>query len=112
IRATDLTLDKFLPEHLLAEARALTLPKDAEPQTVLLTGANGYLGRFLALEWLQRLSETGGTLICLLRGADYESPRGRLKHIFEEGDAKLSARCRALAAEHREVISGDISKPQ
>ena len=25
-------------------------------RTVLLTGANGYLGRFLALEWLQRLS--------------------------------------------------------
>jgi fatty acid CoA ligase FadD9 len=112
IRATDLTLDKFLPEHLLAEARALPLPDDAEPQTVLLTGANGYLGRFLALEWLQRLSETGGTLICLLRGADDASARARLEQIFDDGDAELSARFRALAAEHLEVITGDISRPQ
>ena len=112
IRATELTLEKFLPEHLLAEARALPLPVDAEPHTVLLTGANGYLGRFLALEWLQRLSETGGTLICLLRGADDASARARLEQIFDDGNAELSARFRALAGDHLEVIAGDITRPQ
>lgn len=112
IRAADLTLDKFLPESLLAEARTLPLPTDATPNTVLLTGANGYLGRFLALEWLQRLSSTGGTLICLLRGADDASARARLEQIFDDGDAELRACFRALGTEHLEVVAGDISQPQ
>jgi fatty acid CoA ligase FadD9 len=112
IRATDLTLDKFLPDTLLADARALPLPVDAAPRTVLLTGANGYLGRFLAVEWLQRLSESGGTLICLLRGTDDASARARLEQIFDDGDADLSVRFKARAAEHLEVVAGDISQPQ
>ncbi|EHB47859.1 thioester reductase domain protein [Mycolicibacterium rhodesiae JS60] len=112
IHAADLTLDKFLPANLLDDARALPLPVDAEPHTVLLTGANGYLGRFLALEWLQRLAQTGGTLICLLRGSDNESARMRLEQIFDDGDAQMSERFHDLAAEHLEVIAGDISQPQ
>ncbi|RZT15897.1 fatty acid CoA ligase FadD9 [Mycobacterium sp. BK558] len=111
IRATDLTLDKFLPQELLAHARTLPPPTGDAPATVLLTGANGYLGRFLALEWLQRLAETGGTLICLLRGTDDDSARARLEQIFRDADPDLSAHFRALAAEHLEVISGDISTP-
>ncbi|MDF2583955.1 MAG: oxidoreductase, partial [Mycobacterium sp.] len=112
IRAAELTLDKFLPETLLTQAAAMPPPADSAPRVVLLTGANGYLGRFLALEWLQRLSETGGTLICLLRGADDESARARLEDVFDSGDAGLLEHFRALAAEHLEVIAGDISAPQ
>ena len=39
-------------------------------RTVLLTGATGFLGRFLALEWLERLAPVGGKLICLVRAKD------------------------------------------
>lgn len=111
IHATDLTLDKFLPKPLLAEAGTMPPPEDCAPGVVLLTGANGYLGRFLALEWLQRLSETGGTLICLLRGADDDSARARLEDVFDSGDAGLLEHFRTLAAAHLEVIAGDISEP-
>lgn len=55
VHAQDLTLDKFLDADLLAEAPALPRT-EREPRTVLLTGANGYLGRFLALEWLRTLA--------------------------------------------------------
>ncbi len=112
IRAADLTLDKFLPADFLAHARTLPEPTEHAPSTVLLTGSNGYLGRFLALEWLQRLAKTGGTLICLLRGGDDDSARARLAQIFDDGDPALSNHFRALAAEHLEVIAGDISTPQ
>ena len=112
IRADELTLDKFLPEALLAQAPSLPQPTDEVPKVVLLTGANGYLGRFLALEWLQRLSETGGRLICLLRGADDDSARARLEEVFDSGDAGLLEHFRRLAAAHLEVIAGDITKPQ
>ena len=112
IRATDLTLDAFLPKSLLTQAAAMPPPADGPPRVVLLTGANGYLGRFLALEWLERLSKTGGTLICLLRGADDDSARARLEAVFESGDAGLLDHFRTLADAHLEVIAGDISAPQ
>ncbi|MBJ7384737.1 MAG: thioester reductase domain-containing protein, partial [Mycolicibacterium sp.] len=112
VHATDLTLDKFLPRTLLAEAATMPTYEDSAPGVVLLTGANGYLGRFLALEWLQRLSETGGTLICLLRGADDDSARARMDEVFDSGDAGLLEHFRTLADAHLQVIAGDISEPQ
>ena len=82
-----------------------------EPRTVLLTGANGYLGKFLALDWLQRLSSTGGTLICLLRGNDVASARARLEAAFDGEDPTLLERFRRLAADHLVVIVGDVGEP-
>ena len=70
IKASDVTLDKFLPEATLSRVSELAPVFTGDPHTVLLTGANGYLGRFVALDWLRRLSATGGTLICLVRGDD------------------------------------------
>jgi fatty acid CoA ligase FadD9 len=110
VRAADLTLDKFIDAETLAEAPAL--PRvTREPQTVLLTGANGYLGRFLCLEWLERLGETGGRLICIVRGTDVQVATKRLQEVFHSGDPQLLERFRALAADHLEVIVGDIGEP-
>ena len=109
IRAGDLTLDKFLPDDLLA--RASELPKSAGPiHTVLLTGANGYLGRFLCLEWLDRLAEVDGQLICIVRGADPAAARARLVAVFDSGDPDLLERFQRNAG-HLEVVSGDLDEP-
>ena len=55
IRAADLKLERFLTEAdmagAVAAAPASQLP--AEPEVVLLTGANGFLGRFLLLHLLE-----------------------------------------------------------
>jgi fatty acid CoA ligase FadD9 len=110
VRASDLTLDKFIDANTLADAN--TLPRSTgEPHTVLLTGANGYLGRFLCLEWLERLSLTGGKLICIVRGADAATARTRLERVFDSGDPELMRRYHELAAGHLEVLSGDIGDP-
>jgi fatty acid CoA ligase FadD9 len=110
VRATDLTLDKFIDTETLAKAPSLPRAT-AEPRTVLLTGANGYLGRFLALEWLERLSETGGKLITIVRGTNAAGATKRLEDVFHNGDPQLVERFRALAADHLEVIVGDIGEP-
>jgi fatty acid CoA ligase FadD9 len=111
IRAADLTLDKFIDAQTLAEAPSLP-SVTGEPHTVLLTGANGYLGRFLLLDWLQRLAETDGKLITVVRGSDPQAAARRLEAVFDSGDAQLLARFRELAADDRlEVIVGDISEP-
>lgn len=111
VHAQDLTLDKFLDADLLAEAPALPRT-EREPRTVLLTGANGYLGRFLALEWLRTLAPAGGRLIALVRGQDAAAARQRLDAAFDSGDPELVRTYEELAAVHLEVVAGDMAEPR
>ncbi|MEB3052383.1 carboxylic acid reductase [Mycolicibacter sp. MYC123] len=110
VTAAQLTLDKFLDEATLAAAPSLPGPSE-QVRTVLLTGATGFLGRYLALEWLERLDAAygaaGGTLICLVRARSDADARRRLDDVFDSGDAKLLARYRELAAKHLQVLAGD-----
>ncbi|MFZ1162779.1 carboxylic acid reductase [Mycobacterium sp.] len=106
VHAADLTLDKFLDEATLAAAP--DLPKaGSEVRTVLLTGATGFLGRYLALEWLERMDLVNGKVIALVRAKTDAEARARLDRTFDSGDPKLLAHYQALAADHLEVIAGD-----
>ena len=59
IKAADLQLERFLSEEDLRRARSATSASQLPPQpeVALLTGANGFLGRFLLLELLQTVSK-------------------------------------------------------
>ena len=110
VHAGDLTLDKFIDADTLAAAS--TLPRaSAEVRTVLLTGATGFLGRYLALEWLERMDLVDGKVIALVRAKSDQDARARLDKTFDPGDLggdpKLLAHYRELAADHLEVIAGD-----
>ncbi|MDF3336329.1 carboxylic acid reductase [Mycolicibacterium septicum] len=106
VHASDLTLDKFLDADTLAAAP--TLPKaPTEVRTVLLTGATGFLGRYLALEWLERMDLVDGKVIALVRAKSDAEARARLDAAFDVGDPKLLAHYQDLAADHLEVIAGD-----
>ncbi len=106
VHAADLTLDKFIDAQTLAAASSLPGPSP-EVRTVLLTGATGFLGRYLALEWLERMDLVGGKVICLVRAKDDAAARDRLDKTFDSGDPELLRHYRHLAAEHLEVIAGD-----
>lgn len=108
-RADELTLEKFIDAQTITAAP--TLPRATATATVLLTGANGYLGRFLCLEWLERLDKTGGTLVCIVRGKDADTARQRLDDAFDSGDPELIRHYRELADRRLEVLAGDISEP-
>jgi fatty acid CoA ligase FadD9 len=110
IAAADLTLDKFFDSATLKAAHSAA-PASDTVHTVLLTGANGWLGRFLTLEWLKRLSDNGGKLITVVRGSDPDSARRRLEQSFEVGDQAALADFRRLADDHLEVIPGDVNEP-
>lgn len=110
VSAGDLRLDKFIDDDILKTAMLLPAPT-TEIRTVLLTGSTGFLGRFLGLEWLQRLADSGGTLVCLTRGADAAHARRRIEAALDS-DPTLLDRFRALAEGHLEVVAGDIGEPQ
>lgn len=111
LRASDLTLDKFIDATTLGRAAALSTPPSGEPRTVLLTGATGYLGRFLCLEWLKRLACSGGKLVCLLRAGSTNTARARLNAVFDTGDPLLLTEFHELAADLLDVVVGDVSEP-
>jgi fatty acid CoA ligase FadD9 len=106
VHARDLTLDKFLDAHTLAAAPTLPGPS-RQVRTVLLTGATGFLGRYLALEWLERMDLVDGKVICLIRAKSDEDARRRLDATFDSGDPELLRHYRQLAADHLEVLAGD-----
>ncbi len=74
---------------------------------MLLTGATGFLGRYLVLELLTQMEQVGGTLVCLVRGKDDQDAYRRLEKTFDSGDEQLLARFGELAADHLKVVAGD-----
>jgi fatty acid CoA ligase FadD9 len=71
----------------------------------LLTGATGFLGRFLALELLHRLPPEG-RLICLLRGADNQNARDRMLARFQTLGLRQIPNLARM-----EVWAGDLTRP-
>ncbi len=109
VHASDLKLQKFIGAEMLEAAPGLAPPAEAI-NTVLLTGSTGFLGRFQALAWLERMAETGGKLILIARGANPEQARLRIEAALQS-DPELLAYFRDLAMGHLEVIPGDLGLP-
>ncbi|MBL7499059.1 thioester reductase domain-containing protein [Frankia sp. CNm7] len=109
LRAADLDISAFLDADVLRQA-----PSEPPPATstcVLLTGATGFLGRFMCLEWLERLDATGGRLICLVRATDEAAAWDRLAAGFGT-DPDLRQRFAALSEGRLEVVIGDVAEPR
>ena len=107
LRASDLRVDRLLGTVPESVARASRAAAD-RPRTVLLTGANGYLGRFTAMDWLERLAPVGGTLVCVVRGSDDAAARRRLDAAFA-ADPAFADRFAELSGS-LEVLAGDVSE--
>ena len=110
IKADDLQLASFIDEQTLQQASAIS-EAVADERTVLLTGANGFLGHIVCLEWLEKLAPKGGKLVCLVRGQDNAAAKARLDAAFAGVDAQLEARYQQLAKDHLEVLAGDAGEP-
>lgn len=108
--ASDLTLEKFIDGVTLGRAQELAPPSFAPPRTVLLTGANGHLGRALCLQWLERLAPADGRLVCIVRGNDADDARRRIVNALDTGDAELKRHFTDLAERHLEVLAGDLAE--
>jgi fatty acid CoA ligase FadD9 len=106
LRAQDLRLDRFLDPGVLGRAAARPL---APVRTVLVTGANGFLGHVLCLEWLERAAELDGRVIALVRAPDGPAAAARLQAAFRTGDPALEQRFQAAASGRLEVLPWDLA---
>ncbi|CAA0093128.1 Carboxylic acid reductase [Zhongshania aliphaticivorans] len=109
IFASDLKLNRFLSEEDLVSA-STSKPMVDEEKVFLLTGANGFLGRFVCMELLQKAAAVGGKVVCLIRAQDDASARRRLDAVFST-DAALNKDYSDLASKHLEVLAGDVGEP-
>jgi len=107
LRAADLATDKFLS---LEEKPTAWAPSNTESEVVLITGASGFLGRFLCIEWLREFAGTGNRVICLIRASTDRAARTRLRETFST-DEELLGEFDALS-ENLDVIAGDIAEPR
>jgi fatty acid CoA ligase FadD9 len=110
VRAKDLRIEKLLGAAEIEAARtskpASSLPARAE--VALLTGANGFLGRFLVLELLERTSK----VYAIVRAHDDAAAHERLARSYDS-DPALAQRFAELSAAGRLVVlAGDLMKPR
>jgi fatty acid CoA ligase FadD9 len=110
--ASDLKLSSFISLSELEHAKKLPkINKEKQILIVLLTGANGYLGRFLALALLEKLSLHHGKLICFVRAQNDAQARHRMLESFQHSDKALKDRFIQLAEKHLLVFAADLTAP-
>ncbi len=109
IHASDLVISKFIDEDTLQQAQSAQAVVDDE-RVVLITGANGFMGRHACLQWMERLATVGGKVICIVRARSSEEARERVDAGFMSVDAELENHYQALAAKHLEVLAGDVGE--
>jgi fatty acid CoA ligase FadD9 len=106
LSGADLDIARLQPNLVDALKAQPPQPAVVDARCVLITGATGFLGRFLCLEWLERLAPLNGTVICLVRARDTDEAMARMRATFA-GDDDLATRFAALEG-HLEVLVGDI----
>ena len=112
VREQDLQLDKFLDHQELSDATLLKLTAlSSEIKNILLTGANGFLGRFLCLELLAQAKKNNGKIYCLIRGRSDHEALERLRAAYSS-DPLLAEKFSDLAENRLTIFAGDLAQPK
>ena len=107
VHARDLNIDRLLGG---IAAAASTTPAAVPPRTVVLTGATGFLGRFLLLELLDRMP--GGRVVCLVRATDGHAALERLRAGYARTGDGSADRIDQCVRDGRLVVhASDLMRP-
>ena len=112
IHAADLKLSHFIDSEVLSSAKGLKRASVApQSEHVLITGANGFLGRIACIDWLKKVASGDGQVICLIRAKNDEEAYKRLEKAFAESGDGLLADFHTLSEGKLQVLAGDLSDP-
>ncbi|CAK7233773.1 putative NRPS-like protein biosynthetic cluster [Sporothrix bragantina] len=121
VHGKDNTQSSSVPSSCVVKASSLNLPAffpetkfhpQQQTRVVLLTGATGFLGRFLLLEWMQAIAPRSGKVVAIVRAADADTARRRIDEAFGSLDKDLLQTYNALANSCLEVVAGDLAVSQ
>ncbi len=111
LRASDLTLERFLtPEEINAahDIASTRVWSENPTKRILVTGANGFLGRFLAKD-LASLTQDFATVYCLVRAKSDDLARERFLDSFGTLDQRLLEKISEFIRQGRiQVLAGDL----
>lgn len=110
LKASQLRIGDLLDVEGLQSTRN-SRPVHDTVESVLITGANGYLGRFVLLEWLEKLDAVGGVVICIVRASSQRAAEERLRDVFDTGDSKLLEKFLSYTSSRLTVLAGDLGQP-
>jgi thioester reductase-like protein len=102
--STEELIDLAQEARLSEEIRPISGSRYVPARTVLLTGATGFVGRFLLA---QLLKDTDATIYCLVRAPSAEQASSRLKMSLAKWDLWSNEFDRRVIA-----IPGDLSRPR
>ncbi len=107
----EIRLGSFLSESELDAAASLVASREAQQraEVVFLTGANGFVGRFIALEILERLP-ANGRLYCLVRAATRSAAVERFRDAFGSDAVRLALLDQQMESGRLIVVEGDVTQ--
>ncbi|NSL85655.1 thioester reductase domain-containing protein [Chitinophaga sp. Mgbs1] len=111
ISIEQLKLEHFFSQEELRSFNDSLPYEDKKVKQMLLTGANGFLGRFIALEAYNLLSE-GYMIYCLVRGKSQQDAESRFLAAYAQIPSVGILLKEAIGNGLLEVVAGDISLPQ
>jgi fatty acid CoA ligase FadD9 len=107
IEARALRLERFFRKQIARRGGDAHL--DSGSKSVLLTGATGFLGRFLCFELLRRAWTAKGKVYCVVRAKSDADALRRLTQVFGPGSG-LHVGFQALVQGRLVVLAGDLEK--
>ncbi|WP_428836488.1 type I polyketide synthase [Streptomyces cheonanensis] len=100
--AVDFAAEVRLADDIRPAAEVVTVAGD--PEEILLTGATGFLGAFLLRDLMRT---TRARVHCLVRGADAEGARARLRENLEWYGIQD-----AIEEDRLSIVVGDLAEPR
>jgi hypothetical protein len=107
LHAAELTVERFLSSRATINPSS---PHSGASHGVFITGASGFLGRFLCLEWLRRFAGTTRRVTCLVRANSHAAARARLRATYTSSPQLLNEFDRL--AGNLDVVAGDLAEPR
>ncbi|MBM4251374.1 MAG: AMP-binding protein [Deltaproteobacteria bacterium] len=112
VLAKDLSIERYFTRDELDAGHLAPLTDLPPDPAVLLTGANGFLGRFLALEMALKAHKSR-PIYCVVRAPHDAAAKDRFIDSFEGADDSLRNKVTKLVESRRLIpIAGDLMQPK
>ena len=111
--ASDLKISRFFDSTEISQALKLKETNDNRPiKNILLTGGNGFLGKFLTFELLAQTVHSNGKIYCIIRAENDEKAYERIIASFNQSSHELKKQFNLLPKNSLIVLAGDLTSPR